>query len=790
MTEQVSRSFSLDAYPVGACAARIHRSSTPSNIRAKSEYRALCKVRIFHIAFDFFSMSIHLKQTITLPPCGIFVGTGIMNSAPDYLVCSGRTHTTWVPQLFSPLELLDKILEDNQGNLVQYWGFDGGVAPITYARHRALEDLGMTAPEPDWESLENLHVTQWINPQEYEERFGAGVVKLIKAAREKGIYIALLYTEALPEWSRQFIETGGDYYLGYDFGERFSFSLSESHLSEGSLDKVTLRTLADDLMSRVKQHVDARHATGWGNVMATSSNFHLDYEIAGGADIPMVEDFAFKHLNLSSALSRGLCRQYDLPLWGSHLAHEHYSWIPYASEHKFDLLRASMYHKYMAGSKAIINESGGWYLEAQLVTDSPMFETPRVELGRLGERDPRLSAPYVEEARKTYHKINYHSPVARRYRKEISDFYDFVKANGTPEGQPESRLAVVKGNLDLGGEQHWPNHAIGGLFTMAERNSNWFQGQPERGWNIVTKVFFPRPPVLAPWHNLFLSGTPHGQVDITSFANDNVDAGFLGAQYKALLFSGWNTASEKQYIELCRYVEDGGILFIALPHLSTNATRNYGAFGVDELVRCGDFSELCGVRVKGKGTRFYWATAPDRKGELGFEFPRRFGIMSVCMGDLEITDPTVEFLAVDDENMDAPVLLRRKHGKGEVYFLNTWAYPGATDADYGPGADIDSPGLVGYVYRHIARKVRGDVWISDDGLDAGKECEFVAYSFFPSSGKICLQNIDFKHPHRICLHRFGKSEFVELAAGEFRMVAAQNANATDDDEGNLLIALC
>lgn len=693
-----------------------------------------------------------------------------MNSVPDYLVCSGRTHTTWVPQLFSPMELLDKILEDNQGNLVQYWGFNGGRSPITFARHYALEDLGMVAPQPDWENRKNLLVTDWIDPADYKERMGAGVLKLVKAAAEKGIYIALLYTDAAPQWSHQFQKAGGDYYLGYDFGERYTFALEEAHLTGDSLETVTLRTLADDLMARVRAHVEERHATGWGNVMATSSNFHLDYEIAGGADIPMVEDFAFKHLNLSSALSRGLCRQYDLPLWGSHLAHEHYSWIPYASAHKFDLLRASMYHKYMAGCKAIINESGGWYLEAQLVTDSPMFETPRVESENLRQRDPHLGAPYVEEARKTYHKINYHSPVAKRYRKEISDFYNFVKTNGTPVGQPETTLAVIKGNLDLGGEHHWPNDAIAGMYTLAEQNPQWYSGQPERSWNIVTKVFYPRPEVLAPWHNLFLSGTPYGQIDVTSFANDQCDSGFLSAHYRALLFAGWNTASEKQYTELCHYVEKGGILFLSIPHLSTNVTRNYGSFTREELVRGGDFSELCGVRVTGKGRRFYWATAPDQKGELGFEFPRRFGIMSTCMGDLEITDPTVEFLAVDDENMKAPVLLRHKLGQGEVYFLNTWAYPGATDADFGPGAPLGSPGLAGYVYRHIARKVRGSAWITDDIQDAGPECDFIAYSFFPEAGKICLQNIDFKKPHRCHLHQGGQEKLVELAPAEFRII--------------------
>lgn len=717
-------------------------------------------------------MSPHLKLKVELPTCGMLVGTGIMNSKAGYLVGTGLIHTTWVPQLFTPTELLDKILEDNQGNFVQYWGFSGGLGPVTFARHHALEDLGMTPPEPDWENRKNLVVKDWINPEDYKERSGAGVLKLIKAAVEKGLYIALLYTESHPQWSQQFIGAGGKYYLGYDFGERFTFRFEHEETPSQRLRTPNLRLLAEDLMNRVSEHVEQRHATGWGNVAATSGNFYLDYEIAAGADIPMTEDFGLP-FNISSALSRGLFRQYDLPIWGSHLAHEHYSWIPYSSEFKFPLLRAAMYQKYLTGSKVVLNESGGWYLEAALVTDSPLFETTRVP-GRHNQRDPYMGAPYFEEAEKTFNKINYHSPTAQAYRKEISDFYDFVKANGTPQGQPETPLAVVKGNLDLGGASFRSNGVIAGMNSHAEVNPQWYDGQPERGWNIFNKVFFPAPEVMAPWPNQFLSGSPYGQVDITSFANDNVDADFLSANYRALVFAGWNTASDKQYTELCRYVENGGILFISLAHLSTNITRNYGSFGHEELINGGDFSRLCGVKVKAKGKPFYWATTPEKKCELGFEFARRFGILSVCMGDVEITSPNVDVLATDDEDF-LPIVLRHRVGKGEVYFLNTWAYPGALDQDNGPGATIGSAGLMGFVYRHIARKVRGTVWISDDQIDAGPECDYVNYSYFPEDGKICLQNIDFKKSHRCFLHHSGKIEPIELAGGEFRIIETRSA---------------
>src|SRR5690606_9061914 len=114
----------------------------------------------------------------------------------------------------------------------------------------------------------------------------------------------------------------------------------------------------------------------------------------------------------------------------------------------------------------------------------PLFETPSVELGSIRERDPHRVAPFVPEAQKTFCKIDYHSPYARRYRKEISDFYDYVKAHGTPAGQPETTVALAKGNGDLCSHEFHSNAAIAGAYTLADRNPNWYPGPPERGWEI------------------------------------------------------------------------------------------------------------------------------------------------------------------------------------------------------------------------------------------------------------------------------------------------------------------
>lgn len=711
---------------------------------------------------------------IELPECGMFLGSGIYSGQAGYLARSGRTHTTWVPQSFSPVEMLDKIIADNQGNLGQLWGqmggwgFNGANAPVTFARFHDLAEIGIEPPKPDWDNKKFLTMADWDIPQNYHDRMGAGVLKFLREATARGIYTTLLYVDCHPDLALKFREAGA-FYLGYDFGERFSFRLEESLAAEQSSAAITLKTLADGLMARVREHVTERKEQGWGPIMATSSNFHIDYEIVAGADIPMVEDFAFSHLNMASALSRGLFRQFHLPMWGSHMAHEHYSWIPYSNPHKFTLLMAAFFQKYMSGCKMIVNESGNWFLQSVKAVDSPLFDMPRVELGSIRNCDPHLTAPYVEEAKKSFDLIDYHSPLARRYRGAISDFYDFLKTHGTPEGQPETTIAIAKGNYDLCLHEHSPNAAIAGMYTLAEEDSKWYESQPERGWEIVKDVFFPRPPVLAPSRNRFLSGTPWGPVDIVSFANDQIDAEFLSQNYRALLFSGWNTSSSTQYDLLLQYVQQGGTLFISIPHLCTRIDRNFTSYRTQDLVNGGDISELCGVKVIGKGRRFYWGTAPDRKGTLGFEFPRRFGIFTTCLGEIEIIDPEAEILAVDDEEM-YPLLIRRRCGKGTVYFLNSWAYPGALDRDEGPGSTVSSKGLISYIYQQIARENRGSVWVSND--DHESELDFVAYSYFPESGQICLQNIDLENSHQFRLHQPKASQWVCLEAGEFRIIDA------------------
>ena len=138
---------------------------------------------------------------------------------------------------------------------------------------------------------------------------------------------------------------------------------------------------------------------------------------------------------------------------------------------------------------------------------------------------------------------------------------------------------------------------------------------------------------------------------------------------------------------------------------------------------------------------------------------------------MEITDPELEILSCDDE-VERPVVTLHKYGKGKVYTMTTWSYPGSMDIDDCPGNIYEPGGLLGRIYRTIAEENRPNVYITDDGKKTGKACLHVAFSYFPEAGKICLFNVDYHNEANFYLHQFGTYDKCSLAPGEFRMIDA------------------
>ena len=666
------------------------------------------------------------RPTVKVPvpeDTGCYIGSGVYKHQGQMLM-GGFCFTYWAPPTPTYDQVLEMCMNEGIGNTLQFW---------------QSNDL---------------------------------LLDLARKAKAKGIYATCIYSDATNDIPKRVMSELGQSWIGYDFGERFVFGLYDDWTGRGK----TLTALAENYMNRVHQHVANLHAAGWGDVMATSGNFSLDYEVAAGVEIPCTEDASCDFV-LYSALDRGLYRQYDLPMWGSHIAHEWYSWMPHRNPYKMRSLETAFYVKYMTGAKLILNESGNWQLQSNLCEDSPMSRMPitarKISTKLDAEGRAKYEAPVMDEAKRKWAYIDQRSPVAVKYRRIIADFTKFCKAHPAPKGQPEATWALAKGNLDLGSPYHVAGAAICGAYDLAEKNPNWMSGLPEQSWETVRKAVMPLPPMFRPNKNIMFSGTPYGLCDIASFACDNITADYLLRNYKVLMFSGWNTCSPKQYRTLCDYVKGGGKLVIGLCHLSTNDTRDFTNPKVEELVNGGDLTELCGFKVKGKTPRRYWATGPSTTPNcLGFVARRRFGYMELPLGELEYVAAAANFenLAVDDEE-DDPFVIRCKNGKGEVFFMNWWGYPAAANMDVGPGAEEDEVGMVGYLYRYCAKLGRGNVWITGpDFENPDEDCRWIVCSYFPDEGKVYLLNLDYERERTCVLQQFGDKDFVTLGPGEFRII--------------------
>ena len=661
-----------------------------------------------------------------MPPEGIYIGSGVYGHH-GRLKIAGYCFTYWEPDRPSPEACLDMLVKEGVGNTMQWW------------------------------------------------QKGHEIISLAKRAKELGVYSTCLGGGPDAEDAGEIAALGG-WWLGYDFGERFNFGFFPS-VADRDPD---LKLLVDEYMRRVHNHVKDSHAAGVGLVMATSSNFPLDYEVAAGAEIPCTEDFPFGDFQLSSALGRGLFRQYSLPMWGAHIAHEWYSFLPHTSRYKMRSLETAFLVKYMTGAKIVINESGNWALQSNLCPDSPMSTLPILKgdpPNLYMPEDPRsgYTPEHLDAARRLFANIDDRSPVATKYRRIISKFTAFCRENPAPKGQPEAAIALAKGNYDIGSAIFVPGYVVGNARTWAAKDMHWYFGAPEKSWQTLLAELMPKPPMFAPHYNRSFSGTPYGLCDVVSFGCDNVSADYLLRNYRTIIFSGWNTCSDKQYKVLCDYVHGGGRLVLSLPHLSTNRVRNYTDFTVEELVNGGDFTELCGLRVKGRGRMCYWGTGPEmRPNAAGFVARRRFGILGVTLGELELTGPEEDYerLVVDDERL-RPIILRCKSGKGEVFFVNTWAYPATVNLDEGPGLEEGGRGMMSRLYAYVARISRGHTWITGPDFETPDEdCRWIMQSYFPDAGKICLLNLDYERPRRCVLHWFGDKDFIELAPGEFRQMDA------------------
>lgn len=687
-----------------------------------------------------------------LPACGMWFGPALHDNQKFHLTRSGLIHTRWEPENFTMDEEFDDFVKEELGNFVLPIG-NFAKTPLAMWRNYQLGELGIPEPQPDWKNLKNLSFDNGPDFAEYQStRYGAWMTALLEKIKKTDAGAVILYSDGVLEHTKNL--TAYPNYMGYNFGEKNVMNVPQAK---------NLQEIAETFIRKVREAVEYRRRNGWGRTLTTSASFYVDYEIAAGVDVPVCEDFAFRNISLSSALSRGLMRQYDLEFWGSHVAHEHYSWISFANPRKFPLLKAAFYLKYMHGAKMIINECGHSTARSQMAPDAPMLSTPRVISPEgIHVTTPELYVDLIPELDEKLSDIKRSSPVVQNYRKVLKEFYAFLKANGTPSGQPEAKIAIFKGRYDLAAAPRAMTAVpLGGAVEAAAENPEYYCGVPERSWEMIQNIFTPFPDVLGGEKNQFLSASPYGNFDIISFAGKVPDAEKL-KQYELIIFPGWNSASAGQYKLMTEYVRNGGTLIIGLPQLCTGVDRKIHNLCPNDLLNNGDLSELCGVKVNAVYPRnVYWSINANTSGS-GFKLSRRRGVFSIRLGDIEITDPAVKVLVTEDER-NHPIILERPLGKGKVIFINCWNFPSEMDIDEGPGAMTAPEGMITELYRYFASQVETTVKVTENG----ELPQYTCCSFFQEDKSVCLLNIDFDRPHQVEVHYSGKTEIRTLAPAEF-----------------------
>ncbi|MBE6689185.1 MAG: hypothetical protein E7588_07935 [Ruminococcaceae bacterium] len=223
-----------------------------------------------------------------------------------------------------------------------------------------------------------------------------------------------------------------------------------------------------------------------------------------------------------------------------------------------------------------------------------------------------------------------------------------------------------------------PHYSVWGLF--GNNHPTWGHAQPEKCRQLLD-VLMPG----ASTHpfrqkfdkrRFFFSGSPYGDFDCIPA---EASAGYMN-NYKLIMNLGWNTAINEDMDKLTAFVQNGGVLLTGIPQFSTHVKREF-LENMDDLslINGGDLSELCGIKVLGKGEEYCGQF--NCKNRENMPEPQLSAMPSdsaeedgkALMAEIELCG--AEIMAWDTFT-GKPMLVRNRVGKGYVYTFTLWAYPG------------------------------------------------------------------------------------------------------------------
>jgi len=328
-----------------------------------------------------------------------------------------------------------------------------------------------------------------------------------------------------------------------------------------------------------------------------------------------------------------------------------------------------------------------------------------------------------------------------------------VKANPRSKGTPETTMASVLGNCGSYCGLYIDWFAAFSQHAQAKTNPNWLYGDPERTDVAVQQTIFPVPQdALAPYTNYWIGGSPYGQCDVVNI-DDETDLDDL-SRYKFLFYGGWNTMTDTIMQTLRAYVENGGSLFISLPHFSTRKDREFRAFTVDDLINKGDLTSLCNIRVKDRRVvtgQFITKRELDDREKVDFDLSG--GVKDESLADVALGSEVEVIATVGDR----PLLVREKIGKGEITVMLSWEYPGKESL----AATYKT--ILGW----LAGKHGGSVRIYGMN-EQDKTPQYISYAVWPEA--IYLLNTDCMKSRTFELERDGVRKKMTLQPMEFKII--------------------
>lgn len=446
------------------------------------------------------------------------------------------------------------------------------------------------------------------------------------------------------------IAAAGRYYFGrYVVGEigcvvyapeKYAAEFPDEHWS--NLPAVQTQAEAKEAYVRyIKKFLDfERREIGPGPLINVDAGMIFKYVAEAGPDILGLESLPGDP-HLMHAAIRGAAKAYNKP-WGVHIAIENYGGM------RFDELwqkrwQASLAYSYISGAQFILPESG------HLSYTNPVTG----EISSFG------------------------SPEVKRVRRALREMYQFARIHRKPSPHPCVQLGIVYGNED-GTPGLW-NRAAWGQYG----DPKWLEGPAERGWRLVDRLYrkedWAKETVQG---DVDFSGNPPlGQYDLVP-AEAPVET---FNQYGCLVFLGWNTMTDGIYAKLKKFVEQGGRLVMFLPHLSTESDRGREI----SLIKSGDFSDLFGVQVLGRGEKKIQGFKFFADSSLaGYRFPlwrirtdpRFMGLFTSSRVKLTtgkiLAGAADHYMSEEKELRERPLLIENRLGRGTAFLVTAWEYPG------------------------------------------------------------------------------------------------------------------